>query len=172
MKLPVHLSPFVPMLLATLAISCSGAKSPTTPTATAAPTPVATPAPTPTPTPAPAPTPTPTPAPAPPTPAPSSTFNGTYTGTAGSGNDIENFDRLTMTVANGVASFTVGSDGPIPGTVSGTGAIAASGGNCNATLTGQITITASAVSTATGTWSHPPIVCGASANSGTWTATR
>jgi hypothetical protein len=50
MKLPVvslshcFCSQLVPILLAALAISCSGAKSPTTPTATTAPTPVATPA--------------------------------------------------------------------------------------------------------------------------------
>lgn len=145
----------LPILLAALAISCSGAKSPTTPTATTAPTPVATPAPT-------------------PTPTPSPTFNGTYTGSATDGNDPVGGSnlRLTLTVANGVASFVFGSDGPVPGTVSGTGAIAASGGSCNATLTGQITITASGVAAATGTWSHPPIICGASANSGTWTATR
>jgi hypothetical protein len=100
-----------------------------------------------------------------PSPTPSLTFNGTYTGSA------DGSDQLTLTVANGVVSVTVGSD-VIPGTVSAIGAIAASGGNCTSTLTGQITITASVGATAAGTWSHPTSVRCGTANSGSWTAIR
>jgi hypothetical protein len=101
-------------------------------------------------------------------------LNGTYTGSATDGNDPRGGAnlRLTFTVADGVISFGLGSDGPVPGTVSATGAIAATGGSCNVTITGQITVTTSGVPTASGTWSHPPIICGASANNGTWIATR
>lgn len=121
--------------------------------------------------------PTPDPAPGTPTdPTPTPTFNGTYTGSLGSGNDTccmgIDIHPVTLTVANDVASFVVGSEGPIAGTVSGTGALAARGGSCNVTITGQITVTTSGVATASGTWSHPAIICGASANGGTWAATR
>ncbi len=110
----------------------------------------------------------------PPAPPPASIFDGIYTGSATDGNDRVGGAnlQLTLTVANGVAGFTLGSEGPLRGTLSGTGALEASGGNCNVTLTGQITITASGVATASGTWSHPAIICGESANSGSWTATR
>lgn len=97
---------------------------------------------------------------------PTSTFNGIYTGAA------DGKDPLTLTVANGVVSFTVGSGGPIPGTVSSAGAIAANGGQCHALLSGQITLTASGVATATGTWSHPTTPECGTGNSGTWTAIR
>jgi len=167
----------VPMLLAALAISCSGAKSPTTPTATTAPTPVATPTPAPaptpvpTPTPTPAPTPTPTPAPSP-TPAPTSTFNGTYTGGLSGGTGGPG--TLTFTVTNGAFTGTGTGQGVVAvlsGTVSESGAITASLANATCpigTFTGQITLADRA--TATGTYSAPGSRdCDAS---GTWTATR
>jgi hypothetical protein len=103
----------------------------------------------------------------------SPTFNGTYTGRSDSGDDAGD-NPLAFTVTNGVVIFTMGTDpvDVVTGTVSGIGALAASGGFCNGTLTGQITVTASGVATASGTWSHPTSVDCGPANAGTWTATR
>lgn len=107
----------------------------------------------------------PTPAPIPPDPASAPTFDGAYAGSA-DGSDV-----LTLTVSNGAVSFTIGTD-VVPGTVSASGAVRATGGSCDATLTGQITLTAAAVASASGTWSHPTGPACGTANSGAWTATR
>jgi hypothetical protein len=100
----------------------------------------------------------------------SPTFNGTYTGSAMSGNDAGT-KSLTFTVTDGVVA------GPesLSGTVSVAGAITMSlrdGNSCTSALTGQITLTSSGGATAAGTWSHPTTAACGSANSGTWTATR